>query len=277
MSDAIVKLKAITKFFPGVTALRNVDLELRSGEVHGLIGENGAGKSTLIKILTGVNIPDHGEIQIEGEAVKFHNPMDAKRKNGLLNYSYMNSRARDILSSMNQTVAPGTLCGDLGMGIQQMVKIGKSILLNAKVLILDEPTSSLGEKETEELVRIIRMLKEQGLAILFVSHKLEEIFEICDVVTVMRDAQRIITKKASKVTKDELVMYMVGHKMEDFYPHVETTPADVAIEARNLTRQGSFYHVSFCAKHGEILGLSGLVGAGRTEVCRCLFGVDPLD
>ena len=307
MSEAIVRLKHITKFFPGVTALRDVDLELRGGEIHGLIGENGAGKSTLIKVLTGVNIPDQGEIEIEGEAVRLHGPMDAKRKgiacvyqelniekelsvtdnlflgnyvkakSGLLDYKHMHGRAREIMSSMNQQVDPNTLCGDLGMGVQQMIEIGKSILMNAKVLVLDEPTSSLGEKEVEELMHIVRMLKEQGLAILFVSHKLEELFELCDVVTVMRDAQRIVTSPIAELTKDELIMYMVGHKMEDFYPHIETESGNVALEAKSLTRHGSFAHVSFEARYGEILGFSGLVGAGRTEVCRCLFGADPLD
>jgi ribose transport system ATP-binding protein len=307
LNDVIVRLKNITKFFPGVTALRNVNLELKKGEIHGLIGENGAGKSSLIKVLTGVNRPEKGEIELEGKRVSFHNPMEAKqkgiacvyqelnivkelpvsdnlfmgnyvkKKSGLLDYSYMNKKSTEILKTMNQDVNPHTLCGEFGMGVQQMIEIGKSILLNAKVIILDEPTSSLGEKETAELFNIVRMLKEQGLAIIFVSHKLEEVFELCDVVTVMRDAEIVVTKKSSEVTKDELVSHMVGRKMDDYYPHIDSKPEGVAIEAKNLTRFGSFEDVSFTARYGEILGFSGLVGAGRTEVCRCLFGADSLD
>lgn len=306
MGETIVSLKNITKFFPGVTALRDVSLNLKKGEIHGLIGENGAGKSTLIKVLTGVNIPDKGEIELDGEKVSFHGPMDAKhkgiacvyqelnivkdlsvtdnlfignyvKKGALLDYGYMNKRSAEILGSMNQDVNPNTLCGELGMGVQQMVEIGKSILLDAKVLILDEPTSSLGEKETEELFRIVNMLKEKGLAIVFVSHKLEEIFELCDVVTVMRDGEKVVTKKTTELTKDDLVAYMVGRKMSDYYPHISFKVGETAIEAKNITRYGSFENVSFKACRGEILGFSGLVGAGRTEVCRCLFGADPLD
>ncbi len=306
MGETIVSLRNITKYFPGVTALRDVSLDLKKGEVHGLIGENGAGKSTLIKVLTGVNIPDEGNIKIDGEEVSFHGPMEAKRKGiacvyqelnivkdlsvtdnlfignyvkkgRLLDYGYMNKRSREILQSMNQEVDPNTLCGELGMGVQQMVEIGKSILLDAKVLILDEPTSSLGEKETEELFRIVNLLKEQGLAIVFVSHKLEEIFELCDVVTVMRDGEKVVTKDAREMTKDDLVAYMVGRKMNDYYPHIDFQVGEVAIEAKNITRYGSFEKVSFQAHKGEILGFAGLVGAGRTEVCRCLFGADSLD
>ena len=306
MSSTIVRLKDITKFFPGVTALRSMDLELKRGEIHGLIGENGAGKSTLIKVLTGIHVPDRGEIELDGKKAAFKGPMDAKKqgiacvyqelnivkdlsvtdnlfignyvkKGRFLDYGFMNDKCRKIMESMHQEVEPGTLCGELGMGLQQMIEIGKAVLLDAKVLILDEPTSSLGEKETEELFRITRDLKKQGLAIVFVSHKLEEIFQLCDVVTVMRDGERVITKPSSDITKDELVTYMVGRKMENYYPQIDFHVKDTALEVRNLTRYGSFEDISFTADYGEILGFSGLVGAGRTEVCRCLFGADPVD
>ena len=307
MDDIIVRLQKITKYFPGVTALSDVDLNLKRGEIHGLIGENGAGKSTLIKVLTGVNVPDKGTVELDGEQVTFHGPMDAKKKgvacvyqelnivkdlsvtdnlfignyakkkSGILDYKYMNERAAEIMQSMHQDVNPGTLCGELGMGVQQMVEIGKSILSEAKVLILDEPTSSLGENEAEELFRIVKDLKASGMAVVFVSHKLEEIFELCDVVTVMRDGKTIITKNTDEVTKDDLVAYMVGRRMEDYYPDVNFNVTDVALEVKDITRIGSFEHISFQAKHGEILGLSGLVGAGRTEVCRGIFGMDGLD
>lgn len=307
VSDVVVELKDIRKFFPGVTALKNMSIQLKKGEVHGLIGENGAGKSTLIKVLTGVYKPDGGEIIVGGETVKFQNPNEAKAKGiscvyqelnivselsvtdnmfmgnyvtkgkRFLDYAYMDKRVREIMQDMNQDVDPETICAELGMGQRQMIEIGKAILLDAQVLILDEPTSSLGEKEVQELFKTIRVLKKKGIAILFVSHKLEELFELCDVVTVMRDAEHIITAPIPEMTKDTLIMHMVGRTMSNMYPEKTSTPGEVALEVRNLTRYGSFEDVSFTAKKGEILGFSGLVGAGRTEVFRCVFGVDPPD
>ncbi len=307
MNDVIVELKDIKKFFPGVTALKNMSIQLKRGEIHGLIGENGAGKSTLIKVLTGVYKPDAGSIFVNGEEKRFQNPNEAraagiacvyqelnivtelsvtdnmfmgnyvKKKSGFLDYSYMDQKVKEIMSGMNQTVNPSTLCAELGMGLRQMIEIGKAILLEARVLILDEPTSSLGEKEVQELFRTVKLLKKKGIAILFVSHKLEELFELCDVVTVMRDAEHIITAPMQEMTKDKLIMHMVGRTMSNMYPKKESNPGETALEVRNLTRYGSFENVSFTARHGEILGFSGLVGAGRTEVFRCVFGVDPLD
>lgn len=306
LSEVIVELKNIMKFFPGVTALKNMSIQLKRGEVHGLIGENGAGKSTLIKVLTGVYKPDEGEIIVNGKKVKFQNPNEAKdegiscvyqelnivqelsvtdnmfmgnyiKKGALLDYPTMREKVNEIMDSMNQSVDPEALCGELGMGYQQMIEIGKAILMNAQVLILDEPTSSLGEKETQELFKTIRVLKEKGIAILFVSHKLEELFELCDVVTVMRDAEHIITEPIENLDKNSLITHMVGRKMSNMYPPKKSNPANVYLEVKNLTRYGSFENVSFTAKKGEILGFSGLVGAGRTEVFRCVFGVDSID
>lgn len=307
MSDIVVELKDINKFFPGVTALKDMSIQLKRGEIHGLIGENGAGKSTLIKVLTGVYQPDKGEVWVNGKAVKFQNPNEAKaegiscvyqelnivtelpavdnlfmgnyvrKKSGFLDYTYMNKRVYEIMESMNQQVEPEAICAELGMGLRQMIEIGKAILLDAQVLILDEPTSSLGEKEVQELFKTIRVLKDKGIAILFVSHKLEELFELCDVVTVMRDAKHIITAPISEVTKDTLIMHMVGRTMSNMYPEKTSKPAETVLEVKDLTRHGSFDKVSFTAKKGEILGFSGLVGAGRTEVFRCVFGVDPID
>lgn len=306
MGDVIVELKDIMKFFPGVTALKNMSIQLRKGEVHGLIGENGAGKSTLIKVLTGVYKPDAGEVYVDGELVKFQNPTEAKekgiscvyqelnivtelsvtdnmfmgnyvKKNGLLDYSFMNQRVNEVMDSMNQSVDANALCAELGMGYRQMIEIGKAILLNAQVLILDEPTSSLGEKETVELFKTVRVLKEKGIAILFVSHKLEELFELCDIVTVMRDAEHIVTKPINELDKDSLITYMVGRKVSNMYPPKKSNPGEVVLEVKGLTRYGSFENVSFNARKGEILGFSGLVGAGRTEVFRCVFGVDSYD
>ncbi|MGE4549620.1 MAG: sugar ABC transporter ATP-binding protein [Intestinibacillus sp.] len=307
MGEVVVELRNIRKVFPGVVALDNMSLQLRAGEVHGLIGENGAGKSTLIKTLTGVYKPDEGEIFVDGKQVTFQQPSEArekgiacvyqelnivkelsitdnmfignyvKGKGGLLDYKYMNAKAKEIMASMEQNIEPTELCGNQGMGQQQMVEIGKSILLDARVIILDEPTSSLGEKEAAELFRTVNILKEKGIALLFVSHKLEEIFELCDDVTVMRDGKHIVTKPSNQMTKDELIAHMVGRKLENLFPKIETTPGEVALEVKGLTRIGEYYNMSFQARRGEILGFAGLVGAGRTELARGIFAADVPD
>lgn len=303
-----VELRNIVKNFPGVRALDQVSLALKKGEIHGLIGENGAGKSTLIKTLTGVNIPDSGTILFEGQEVRFSNPLQAKDKgiacvyqelnivrelsvadnmfmgnmkkkagSFLLDYDYMNKRTAEVMLSMKQAINPSEICGNLGMGQLQMIEIGKSILRDAKVLILDEPTSSLGEQDSEELFRTVRLLKEKGLAIVFVSHKLEEIFDLCDVVTVMRDGKHIITEKTGNLTKDSLITHMVGRSLNNLYPKQESVIGDVLLGVKNLTRKGVYNDICFLARRGEILGFAGLVGAGRTEVFRGIFGADELD
>lgn len=308
LKENAVELKDIVKNFPGVRALDQVSLTLKKGEIHGLIGENGAGKSTLIKTLTGVNKPDSGTIVFEGKEVQFVGPLEAKqvgiacvyqelnivpelsvtdnmflgnmkKKTGslFLDYSYMNQRTTEIMASMKQQIDPNKICGNMGMGQLQMIEIGKSIMQDAKVLILDEPTSSLGEKDSEELFNTVRLLKEKGLAVLFVSHKLEEIFDLCDVVTVMRDGKHIVTKKTTELTKDDLITYMVGRSLDNLYPKQEAAIKDVILEVKNLTRKGVYDNISFRARRGEILGFSGLVGAGRTEVFRGIFGADEVD
>jgi ribose transport system ATP-binding protein len=307
LSEEAVVLKNITKIFPGVTALDNMSLILKNGEVHGLIGENGAGKSTLIKILSGVYTPENGEIYIDGNNAKFSDPLEArqqgitcvyqelnivkdlsitdnlfmgvykKTKTGLLDYKYMNKLAGDIMEEMGQDIEPSRLCGQLGMGQRQMVEIGKSVLFDAKVIILDEPTSSLGEKESRVLFEIVRKLKEKGKAILFVSHKMDEIFELCDVVTVMRDSKHIVTLPTNQVTKDQLISYMVGRTLDNLFPKVSSNPGKVALEVKNFSSIGSYRNVRFTAKYGEILGFAGLVGAGRTELFRGIFAADGRD
>lgn len=301
-NDIVVELKNIRKEFPGVVALDNMSIQLSSGEIHGLIGENGAGKSTLIKTITGVNQPDAGEILFEGKAVHFKGPADSrekgiacvyqelnivpqlpvvdniflgshvKKKNGFLDYDYMNRKTEEIMHSMGQDISAGAVSGSLGMGPQQMIEIGRAVLLDAKVIILDEPTSSLGEKEAAELFKTVNLLKEKGLAILFISHKLEEIFEICDVVTVMRDGCHISTLPSKEMTKDSLIAAMVGRTLNNLYPRVEHEPGDIALEVRNLTKLGQYYNIDFKARKGELLGFAGLVGAGRTEIMHGIFG-----
>jgi ribose transport system ATP-binding protein len=308
LTDSVfVELKNITKIFPGVTALDDVSISLNKGQIHGLVGENGAGKSTLIKVLSGVYRPEKGDIYIEGKPVKFANPLEARQagiacvhqelsivKNlsitdnlfvgdyvkdrlGLLDYKYMNSKAKAILEEMGQDFEPTKLCGALGMGQQQMVEIGKAILINAKLIIFDEPTSSLGEKEAELLFDIIRKLKEKGIAILFVSHKLEEIFELCDLVTVMRDGKHVVTVPAQEVTKDQLISYMVGRTLNNMYPKVPAQKGEIALEVKNMSSTGRYKNINFKAHYGEILGFAGLVGSGRTELFRGIFGIDSKD
>jgi len=304
VNEVAVELKNITKVFPGVKALDNVSLTLYRGQIHGLIGENGAGKSTLIKVLAGVYKPEKGDIFLEGRHVKFSNPLEAKhmgitcvyqelnivkdlnitdnlfmgeyikKKTGLLDYKGMNKKAREIMKQIAQDIDISRSYGELTVGQQQMIEIGRSILSDAKVVILDEPTSSLGESETQTLFCIVRKLKEMGKAILFVSHKLEEVFEICDLITVMRDSRHIATLPTTEVTKDQLITYMVGRTLENLYPKIPAKIGDIALEVKNFSNLIEYRNVSFTARYGEILGFAGLVGAGRTELCRGIFGAD---
>ena len=303
MNKVIVELEHITKYFPGVVALDNMSLTIREGTVHGLIGENGAGKSTLIKVLTGINRPDKGRILIDGKEVAISNPVVSKalgigciyqelnicpdmsvtdnlflnaylRKGVLLDYKEMNRRAAETMESLGQTINPSTLCGRLGLGVQQAVEIGKSVLSNSRLVIMDEPTSSLSEAEVEELFAIIKMLKEKGVAIIFVSHKLEEIFRCCDDITVMRDGRLICTRDTSEMTKDQLISCMVGRPLDKLFPKCESHRGEEMLRVENLCSPGLLHNINFTAYGGEILGFSGLVGAGRTEAMRAIFGID---
>lgn len=308
MSEYIVELKNITKRFPGVVALRNMSLQIKPGEVLGLIGENGAGKSTLIKSLMGVHQIDEGEIYVNGIKTHFRNPNDAKvagiscvyqelnivkqlpivdnvfmsdlipmRNKILLDYKTMNEKTFEIMKSLGQEVNPQTIAGNLGMGIQQMIEIARAVIQQSKLIIMDEPTSSLGEKEVDQLFQTIRYLKSEGVAILFVSHKLEELFTICDRVTVMRDGEHTMTAETSKITNDDLITAMVGRSLKNLFPKVKATRGEEVLRVENLNSIGRFKNVSFTAYRGEILGFSGLVGAGRTEIFRAIFGADPID
>lgn len=307
MKDPVVELRHIVKIFPGVTALDDMSIELRQGEIHGLIGENGAGKSTLIKVLTGMHEPDGGEIYVNGQRVEFHNPEQAREKGiacvyqelnivpdanivdniflncyrkkhrFFLDYDFMRKRTAEIMKELGQEVSLSVPCGTLGIGMQQMVEIAKALQLEASVIILDEPTASLGEQEVEQLMQSIRRLQKKGITFLFVSHKLEEIFEICDRVTVMRDAKHIITTEPEKLTKDDLIAHMVGRTLDNLFPKAESHSGEEALRVEGLTRMGEFYDLSFFARRGEILGFSGLVGAGRTELFQSVFGMAPID
>lgn len=307
MSEYIVELKNVTKRFPGVVALRDVSIQIKPGEVHGLIGENGAGKSTLIKVLTGVYSADEGEIVVEGKSENFKNPNDARKvgiacvyqelnivkllsitdnvfigrleKNslGILDYKKMHQEAKEVMASLGQDIDPEKESGAFGMGVKQMIEIARAVQLNSKLIIMDEPTSSLGEKEVEQLMDTIRRLKSQNVAILFVSHKLEELFEICDRVTVMRDGEHIITANTTDLDNEKLINAMVGRTLDNLFPKQLGKRGDVALEVEHLESEGVLKDVSFKAYKGEILGFAGLVGAGRTETFRAIFGADPKD
>jgi len=305
MGDVIFELKNISKYFPGVVALNDMSFEIRAGEVHGLIGENGAGKSTLIKVLTGVNKPDKGHILIDGVETVFHNPAVAmehgvgcvyqelnivpflnvtdnlfigdlkKKKNSiLLDYKAMNIKAKELMSEMGVDLDPLAECSTLSIGVWQTIEIGKSVLHNSRLIIMDEPTSSLSEKETVQLMQTIKKLKEKNIAIVFVSHKLEEIFDICDVVTVMRDGKHVSTTPVADMTKDKLISDMVGRSLENLYPKIHSKRTDEFLRVENFSSIGVFKNISFTAYAGEVLGFGGLVGAGRTEVFRAVFGAD---
>ncbi len=305
-AEYVVELKNVTKRFPGVLALDNMQLAVKPGEIHGLIGENGAGKSTLIKVLTGVHKADEGEIYVNGEKKVFHNPNQAVaagiacvyqelniekllsvtdnifinkwQKSGLLlDYGAMHAKAKEVMASLGQDIDPRKPAGTFGMGVQQMIEIAKAVLINAKLIIMDEPTSSLGEREVEQLMHTCRELKSRGIGILFVSHKLEELFELCDRVTVMRDGQYIDTRDIGQWNNDSLITAMVGRTLENQYPKEFGTKGECMLRVENLEIGGVLHDVSFEAYGGQILGLSGLVGAGRTEAVRAIFGADPLD
>lgn len=307
MSEYVVELKNITKRFPGVVAMRNMSIGIRPGEIHGLIGENGAGKSTLIKVLTGVHIPEEGDIYVDGKKRVFKNPVQARetgiacvyqelnivsqlsvvdnvfmgraiKKGPLLDYAKMEAVAKDALTTLGHPeIDVKAECGKLGIGLQQMVEIAKAVSLDAKLIIMDEPTSSLGKEEIEQLMETVRNLKKKGIAILFVSHKLEELFELCDRVTVMRDGEHIVTEDISNITDEQLISAMVGRTLNNLFPKEFGVKGDVWLEGRNLNEVGVLHDVSFKAHAGQITCFAGLVGAGRTETMRAIFGADPLD
>lgn len=306
MGEYIVEMNNVTKRFPGVVALKDMHLAIRPGEIHGLIGENGAGKSTLIKVLTGVHAADEGEILVDGVKKTFRNPNDSAaagiacvyqelnierllsvtdnifinkwlKKGVLLDYGTMHKKAEDTMNSLGQQIDPRKQAGTMGMGIQQMIEIAKAVLINAKMIIMDEPSSSLGEKEVKQLMNTCRELKERGIAILFVSHKLEELFALCDRVTVIRDGEYIDTKDIGDWNNDSLITSMVGRTLENQFPKEFGEKGECLLGVEHLSIGGVLSDVSFEAFGGQILGFAGLVGAGRTETMRAIFGADQTD
>lgn len=290
-----------TKIFPGVKALSNVSVDFYPGEVHALLGENGAGKSTLIKILSGVYTPTEGYVVLEGQKVEFHSPHDAiekgiavihqelsiandltvaeniflgiePKKRAFLDREYMNRVAQQILDEMDVDIKATTIARDLTVAQQQMVEIARVINKKAKVVIMDEPTSSLSEHEIEALFTIIEKLRKNNVTIIYISHRMAEIFCICDRATVLRDGQKIMTKLLKETTEAELVKNMVGRYIGDYYIHKKHARGPEKLRVEGLTRKGEFSDISFTAYAGEILSFAGLVGSGRTEVMETVFG-----
>lgn len=308
--DPLVLMEGIDKSFPGVRALQNCRFELLPGEIHALVGENGAGKSTLVKILTGVFQKDAGRIIYKGKEVKIPNPRVAQelgisivhqelnlmphltvaqnifigrefRRKGFpvfLDEEEMNRRAQELLNTLHMPIDPRTKVRDLTVAKQQMVEIAKALSFNVEVLIMDEPTATLSEAEVEELFRVLRKLKEKGIGIIYISHRLEELHHIADRVTVMRDGQYVGTLDIREATIDKIISMMVGRNV---YVAASKTQdersSEVVLEVKHLNRGREIRDVSFQLRKGEILGLAGLVGAGRTEVARAIFGADPVE
>jgi len=306
---ALLKLSGVTKRFPGVLALDSVDMEVMSGEVHGLTGENGAGKSTLIKILTGAYTPDQGEIVFAGARLTQLTPLKAMglgiaciyqelnliphltvveniflgreiykvKRLKILDRTKMLEEAGALLRDLGLSLDPKKRTGDLGIGHQQMVEICKAVHSNAKLIIMDEPTSSLSEHEAEDLFRIIAQVKARGVTVVFISHRLDEVKRICDRVTVLRDGKKVADLNTNEATVDSIIRLMVGRDIVNKYPKAKGRRDKEALSVEGLERKGVLHDISFKAYTGEILGIAGLVGAGRTETARAITGADSID
>jgi len=304
----ILEMHDIIKVFPGVRALDNAQLRIKKGEVHALIGENGAGKSTLMKILLGIYRPESGEIIYKGTKVKFQTPHEALsagismihqemsliptvdisenvwigrerdfRSCGLIINKKRYQETEKLLKHLKIDLNPRTIINTLSVANMQLVELARAVSYHSDIIIMDEPTSSLTDSEIRLLYDIVRELSNQGTAVIFISHKLEEIFEICDRVTVMRDGQFISEHSTGEITQDELVTKIAGREVTELYPKVKAKIKETVLEVRNLCSKQVFDHISFDVKAGEVLGFCGLVGAGRTEIMRAIFGIDHFD
>lgn len=304
MTQPILKLSNIDKSFPGVKALNQASLNVYPGRVMALLGENGAGKSTLMKVLTGIYALDQGSIEYQNEEVSFKGPRDSQHAGisiihqelnlipeisiaeniflgreitnrfGKIQWEEMYSKANELLARLNVKHHSKTLLGTLSLGEQQMVEIAKALSFESKVIIMDEPTDALTDKETHFLFTVIEELKNQGCGIVYISHRLKEIFEICDDITVLRDGQFINETSVQATNEDDLIEMMVGRKLEDQYPRINQKPGEICLEVNRLSGQG-IHQVSFNVKRGETIGISGLMGAGRSELMKMIYGALP--
>lgn len=305
MSENVLELKNITKRFSGVEVLHEVSLDLRPGEIHALLGENGAGKSTLVKIITGVHQPDSGEIFLNGKQVHFGNTRESRQAGiaaiyqelslfpdldvaeniyvgrqpvtvgGRIDWRRLYADAGNLLESLGVHLDLKQKARNLSIAQQQMVEIARAFSINARILIMDEPTSSLTLNEVADLFRLVRRLRDDGTAIIFISHRLDELFELADRVTVLRDGSYVDTCAMKDVSRDDLIRLMVGRTITNLFPKQDVQTGEVVLSVEHLSREGVFSDISFELRKGEILGVAGLVGAGRTNLARAIFGVEP--
>ncbi|HAL93962.1 MAG TPA: sugar ABC transporter ATP-binding protein [Rectinema sp.] len=305
MEEYILEMKDIVRTFPGVRALNGVDFRAKRGVVHALMGENGAGKSTLMKCLVGINPPDSGEIWLKGKKVQIQNPNEALKLGIAMIYQELNpvaersvmeniwlgrepmlsklplfvdhkemyKKTKELLENLEINIEPKVKVKELSVAKMQMIEIAKAISYNADIVIMDEPTSSLTPNEVEHLFSMIQKLKDRGVAVIYITHKMEEIFNIADEVTVLRDGNHILTKPISEMTIDSLITAMVGRYLTDMFPKMQSQIGDVKLSVRHLEVPGLLHDISFDVRKGEILGVAGLVGAGRTELMETLFGL----
>lgn len=299
-----ITMQGISKAFGSNEVLRGVDFTLHSGEIHALMGENGAGKSTLMNILTGIHKADAGKIFVDGQEVHFKNARDAENHGiafihqelniwpnlsilenlflmkqitnsfGILDTKKMRKLAEEKCAQIGIELPLDAEAGECSVGQQQMTEIIRNLMLDAKVVIMDEPTAALTERETAKLFEVMHALKDKGVAIVYISHRMEEVFTHCDTITVMRDGHSISCRPTRSTTMEAVVQDMVGRAITEYYPGRTTEPGEVVLEVKNLCQPGVFDHVSFNLRKGEILGVAGLMGAGRTEIMRALFGID---
>jgi ABC-type sugar transport system ATPase subunit len=313
--ETILRVEDICKSFAGNQVLHDVDFSAEVGRIHALVGENGAGKTTLMNIIGGIHQPDEGTVYFRGEPVSFANPLQAMNRGisivhqelslvpnlnvaqnvfisgqtnemvprqkvnrfGFINWKELYADTRDLFDHVGIDIEPTTMVSKLSVSMQQLVEIAKAISFNARVLILDEPTSALSEKEIDRLFGVIRELTRKGVAIIFISHKLDEVLTIADQISVLRDGRMVDTVRTEETSRDEIIRMMVGRHIEDMYPSKSSGIGDVLFSVEGLSRRPYFHDVTFALRRGEILGLAGLVGSGRTEVARAIFGADALD
>ncbi len=300
----LLEMKGIGKTFPGVKALEGVSLTIREGQVHALLGENGAGKSTLIKILSGAYTKDEGQIFFEGQPVEIRGPQDAQAlgistiyqefnlardltvaeniflghlptKGLSVDWAWVKKRSREILDTLGVDLPVETVVSTLSVAEQQLVEIAKSLNRKTRILIMDEPSAVLGEKDLEKLFQVVRSLQAQGIGIVYISHRLKEIFELADQVTVLKDGRYVDTRNVSDVTMDDLVRLMIGRDLKDVYPKRTPVLGEVLLEVKNVSRTKLVHDISFRLHAGEIVGFAGITGSGRTELARAIFGADP--
>ena len=308
VSEYILELKGITKIFPGVKALNQVNFNLKKGEIHALMGENGAGKSTFIKVITGVHAPEEGEIYFEGQRMNFKNTRESQKLGIAAIYQHvtnypdlsvtenifvghekvskvtkrilwndMHKKAKELLDSVGANIDPKVEMGTLSVAEQQIVEIAKALSMDAKVIIMDEPTAALTKTESEQLYKIAEQLRDSGVSIILISHRFEDMYRLATRVTVFRDAQYIGCYGVNEITNEKLIYAMVGREMTQLYPPKENKIGKEVLKVEGLSQTGYFADISFSVRQGEILALTGLVGAGRTEVCESIFGITKHD